>query len=89
MQEVLDKIQFMFHKEVMEEKEWWERFKQKYLEKEKEQITKAYCDGFDELLPFHENDYYNQTYNSKKECQHIVTRVENNIQECLGCGKIN
>ncbi len=33
------------------------------LEKEKEQIMKAYCDGFDELLPFHENDYYNQTYN--------------------------
>jgi hypothetical protein len=32
------------------------------LEKEKEQIMKAYCDGFDELLPFHENDYYNQTY---------------------------
>jgi hypothetical protein len=32
------------------------------LEKEREQIMKAYCDGFDELLPFHENDYYNQTY---------------------------
>jgi hypothetical protein len=36
------------------------------LEKEKEQIMKAYCDGFDELLPFHENDYYNQTYNQNK-----------------------
>jgi len=37
------------------------------LEKEKEQIMKAYCDGFDELLPFHENDYYNQTYNQMPE----------------------
>jgi len=36
------------------------------LEKEKEQIMKAYCDGFDELLPFHENEYYNQTYNQNK-----------------------
>jgi hypothetical protein len=36
------------------------------LEKEKEQIMKAYCDGFDELLPFHENDYYNETYNQNK-----------------------
>ena len=36
------------------------------LEKEKEQIMKAYCDGFDELLPFHENDYYNQIYNQNK-----------------------
>jgi hypothetical protein len=36
------------------------------LEKEKEQIMKAYCDGFDELLPFHENDYYNQNYNQNK-----------------------
>ena len=36
-----------------------------FLEKEKEQIMKAYCDGFDELLPFHENEYYNQTYNQQ------------------------
>jgi hypothetical protein len=36
-----------------------------FLEKEKEQIMKAYCDEFDELLPFHENEYYNQTYNQQ------------------------
>lgn len=35
------------------------------IEKEKEQIMKAYCDGFNELLPFHENEYYNQTYNNE------------------------
>ncbi len=36
------------------------------LEKEKEQIMKAYCDGFDELLPFHEKEYYNQNYKQNK-----------------------
>ena len=34
-----------------------------FIDLEKEQIMKAYCDGFDELLPFLENEYYNQTYN--------------------------
>jgi hypothetical protein len=43
-----------------------EKNQQMWIEKEKEQIMKAYCDGFDELLPFHENDYYNQTYNQNK-----------------------
>ena len=43
-----------------------DELEEKYIEKEKEQIMKAYCDGFDELLPFHENDYYNQTYNQNK-----------------------
>ncbi len=62
------------------------------LEKEKEQMFYWFYGGGglsakdDFREEFEKN--YNQTYNSKKECQHIVTRVENNIQECLGCGKI-
>ena len=79
MQEVLDKIQFIFHKEVMDEKEWWAEFKQKYLEKEKEQIMNAYCDGakggangtkgqheFGWVSRHTRNKYYNQTYNQNK-----------------------
>ena len=61
MQELLE-----WHRKSMRSYSETNKMIEVLLEKEKEQIMKAYCDGFDELLPFHENDYYNQTYNQNK-----------------------
>ncbi len=61
MQELVD----IMNEDQVSFTEWFQDNYQMLIEKEKEQIMKAYCDGFDELLPFHENDYYNQTYNNE------------------------
>lgn len=61
------------------------------LEKEKEQIIDARNDGIVSNTKGYcisNEEYYNQTYKQDKECQHNVSRVEGNKQECLKCGKI-
>jgi hypothetical protein len=47
----------------------WEMFKNDCMEKEKEQIIDAYCDGFKEGSEGNRimsEEYYNQTYNQNK-----------------------
>lgn len=72
MQELIDKVEHAISYNVegglVEKYTWTELFNDMELaiQKEKEQIMKAYCDGFHELLPFHQNEYYNQTYNQNK-----------------------
>ena len=77
MQELIDYID-----SIWSNSGWEETIKEKandLLEKEKEQIMKAYCDGFDELLPFHENDYYSQAYNQDRELPKDVKDMLDNL----------
>jgi hypothetical protein len=64
MQELFDKLDFIFYSEVNKEKDWWDSFKVIHYENEKEQILKAYSDGYSDGVqqPNPNDNYYHETY---------------------------